>query len=70
MSLLSRKEVLNLKLKSIPLQQLKELANRLRVDTSGSVATLIKRMMEQSAIEEFSINSFIKEKYAERISER
>ncbi len=70
MPLLSRKEVLNLKLKSISLPQLRELADKLRVDSSGPVATLIKRMMEQSAIEEFSINSFIKEKYAERIRER
>mgnify|MGYP005844615933 CR=1 FL=1 len=69
MPLLSKKEVLNIKLSCIPLQQLKILAANLRVTNRGSATEIIKRILEKQPDEKI-INEFIKQKYAEKIRER
>lgn len=69
MPLLSKKEVLNLKLSCIPLSQLKILANNLNIDNRDSAAEIIKRIMEKQ-IEEKLVNEFIKLKYNEKIQKR
>ena len=45
MPLFSQKEILNLKLSSVPLVQLKELASNLRVDKNGSGTEIIKKLL-------------------------
>lgn len=69
MSLLSQKEVLNLKLSCIPLIQLKILALNLGVSNVGSATLIIKLILEE-AQDEKTIDEFIRLKYAERIQER
>ncbi|RKY29931.1 MAG: hypothetical protein DRP67_05575 [Candidatus Omnitrophota bacterium] len=69
MPLLSQKEVLNLKLTSIPLAQLKILASNLEVDNRGSMSEIVKRIIHINP-EEKVINKFIKQKYNEKIQER
>jgi len=69
MSLISQKEVLNLKLSCIPLPQLKMLAQNLGINNTGSAPEIIKRIFEQH-INEKIINEFIKQRYAEIIQER
>lgn len=69
MSLLSQKEVLNLKLICIKSAQLKILASELGISSSGKAADIIKRILEKQPDEKL-INKFIKQKYAEKIKER
>ncbi len=69
MPLLSQKEVLNLKLSCIPLPHLKMLASNFGISNKGSVAEIIKRILEEQPSEKI-INEFIKQKYIERIRER
>jgi len=69
MPLLSQKEVLNLKLSSIPLPNLKILALKLGVSNKGSATEIIKRILEMK-YDEKAIYEFIKQKYAERVEER
>jgi hypothetical protein len=69
MSLLSQKEVLNLKLGCIPLPQLKILALNLGISDKGSATEIIKRILDKQR-DEKTIDEFIKQKYAERIQER
>ena len=45
MPLLSQKEVLNLKLSSIPVSQLRELALSMYIDSTGRGADLIRRLL-------------------------
>lgn len=74
MPLLSKKEVLNLKLSSIPLKSgyLKELALNLGIKEQGSKTDLIKEILKISSEEniEERIDIFIKQKYLERINQR
>ena len=69
MPLLSQKEVSNLKLSSIPLPQLRELALKVGLDRRGSAAELIKRLSERE-IDQRNVGGFIKEKFEERIWKR
>lgn len=66
---LSRKEVLNLKLSCIPLPYLKMFASNSGISNKGTVAEIIKRVMEKQPSEKI-IDEFIKQKYVERIQER
>lgn len=69
MPLLSQKEVLNLKLSSIPVVQLRELALGMNISDNGSGAELIKRLLTYS-ISEKLVNGFIKQKFTESIQRR
>ena len=71
MPLLSKKEVLNIKLRCIPLQQLKILAAVLGVSYRGSATEIIKQILKKRTNEkEKIINNFIKQKYTEKIQKR
>ncbi|MEO0196807.1 MAG: hypothetical protein ABIL78_02720 [candidate division WOR-3 bacterium] len=69
MALLSEKEVLNLKLNSIPLSQLKELASYLGISYRGTAADIIKKIIKEKPNQK-SIDEFIKRKYQEKIENR
>lgn len=69
MAWLSKKEVLNLKLESIPLSQLKELAINCGISTNGLAKDIIKRLLN-CEIEEKLVDEFIKQKYNEKIQIR
>jgi hypothetical protein len=69
MPLFSKKQVLNLKLSSISLPLLRELALKLRTDNKGRGSDVVKRILS-SDVEEKVIDNFIKEKYSEQIKER
>jgi len=67
--LLSEKDVLNLKLNCIPLPDLKRLAINLALSTQGSGADIIKTII-RSALSERIVDEFIRQKHAEKVSER
>jgi len=67
MSLLSPMEVKNLKLRSIPLDKLRNLCNLAKVDNRGNKTELIKRLIN---IHDDMLDSFIKNQYKTLISER
>jgi hypothetical protein len=67
--LLSRKQVLNLKLSSIPKKRLKTLALSFSVIAKGSAADIIKELLEIQ-LDEQRVNQFIKDEYAKQIEER
>lgn len=69
MPLLSQKEVLNLKLSSIPVSKLSELASGVGVNDTGSGAELIKRLLVHSVGEQM-VDGFIKQEYIKRIQDR
>jgi len=69
MPLLSQKEVLNLKLSCIPLSDLKILSQNLDVDNIGTVAEIIKRILEENPNEKV-VDEFIRSKYLKKIQER
>lgn len=69
MPLLSNREVLNLKLNSVPLAQLKILARILKIDSRSSAVEIVKKILKENIKEEV-INEFIKQKYKEKIQER
>ena len=69
MPLLSQKEVLKLKLSSIPVSQLGELALSMNISDAGTGADLIKRLLVHS-INEKIVDKFIKQKFAEDIQRR
>lgn len=69
MSLLSPKEVVNLKLGCIPLPHLKTLALNLGISDKGSATEIIKKILEKER-DEKTIDEFIKQKYAEKIQVR
>lgn len=69
MPLFSQKEVLNLKLSSIPAPMLQGLANQLGISSKGTAAEIIKRILA-TAQDEGTVNRFIKQMYLERIAER
>jgi len=65
--LVSKKELTNLKLKSIKSDNLKELAESLNVDSKGTATDLIKKLID---IPQSKIDGFIKRKYQEQVRER
>lgn len=69
MPLLSQKEVLNLKLSSIPSAQLRELSFGLGINRRGKITEIIKRLLEEK-IDEKTIDKFIKQQYEEKVKER
>ncbi len=69
MPLLSNKELRNLKLSSIPLPGLKELATSLHQTNRGSGIEIIKRLINLQNIDD-ALDVFIKKQYNERIKKR
>jgi len=67
--LFSQKEVLNLKLSSIPAPMLQDLANQLGISSKGTTAEIIKRIVAEGQ-DEGRVNRFIKRMYLQRIEER
>lgn len=65
--LVSKKELINLKLNSIKANELKEIAESLGIDSKGKATDLIKRLIN---VPEKKINDFIKEKYRKYVKER
>jgi hypothetical protein len=65
--LVSKKELANLKLRSIKSSDLKELARVLDIEARGTASNLIKKLINISAD---IIDEFIKRKYQEQIKER
>ena len=69
MPLFSQKEILNLKLNSIPLSHLKILASNLGITDKDKSSEIIKKILEKQQDDKI-IDKFIKQKYLERIQER
>ncbi len=69
MPLLSKKQVLNLKLSSIPVDKLRELALKLGVDKRGSGADIVKKLLGCSDTGEV-VDYFIKQNYTKQIETR
>ncbi len=69
MTLSSQKRILNLKLSSIPLRNLRELARKLKINTSGSTTDIINKILKKQPREQV-IDNFIKQKFSEKIQER
>jgi len=69
MALLSKREVLKMKLACLPSPHLRRLAGDLGVCHRGKVGDVIKRLFERQ-IDEGLVDSFIKERYAEKVEER
>lgn len=69
--LVSKKELINLKLKSIHSNDLRELAKSVNVSTKGNVNDLIKKIISiiEEKIPEEKIDEFIKNKYQNRFNE-
>jgi hypothetical protein len=67
MTLVSKKELTNLKLKAIKSEDLKELAIISGIDARGTAADLIKKLIDIPTDE---IDKFIKSKYQEQIKKR
>ncbi|MCL5676230.1 MAG: hypothetical protein M1120_03860 [Patescibacteria group bacterium] len=65
--LVSKKELSNLKLKSIKSDNLKELAKSLGIDSRGTASNLIKKLID---VPQNKIDEFIKRKYQEQVRER
>ena len=65
--LVSKKELINLKLNSLRAQELRELAESLGIDSKGKASDLIKRLID---VPEEKIDEFIKLKYQEYVEER
>jgi hypothetical protein len=65
----SQKDVLNLKLNTIPLEQLKKLTRQFSLDDKGSSAEIIKRIFEITPDEQI-IDAFIKDEYSKKIQKR
>jgi hypothetical protein len=65
--LVSKKELTNLKLRSIKSDDLKELARALGIEPRGTASDLIKRLID---IPVGKIDEFIKRKYQEKIKKR
>lgn len=65
--LVSQKELTNLKLKSIKSEELRELADSLGIDSKGTAADLVKKLINTP---QGKVDSFIKRKYQEQVKER
>jgi len=65
--LVSKKELANLKLRSIKSSDLKELAGILGVDAKGTVSNFIKKLID---IPQNKIDEFIRRKYQTQVKER
>jgi hypothetical protein len=69
MPLLSRKGVLNLKLSTIPKEQLKQLAANFTLSSKNTASDIIKELIAVQP-DERVIDEFIKNEYAKRIQQR
>lgn len=69
MSLLSNKEVRNLKLSSIPIPNLRKFTEMLSQNSRGNRTAIIKRLIDLQNIDSV-LDNFIKKQYEERIRER
>ncbi|MCR4417866.1 MAG: hypothetical protein NUV92_09005 [Ignavibacteria bacterium] len=69
MPLYSKKEVLNLKLKSIPSLHLKILAKNLNISNAGTSSKIIASILNSNP-DETKIDQFIKQKYNEKVQKR
>jgi len=69
MPLFSTKEVRNLKLSTIPLEKLRNFAESIGQNDSGSATDIIKRLIDIQNIDS-KIDAFIKQEYSLRIKER
>ncbi len=69
MPLLSSKQVLNLKLSSISVDKLRELASNLGIDKRGSGGEIVKTLLSCPVTGELT-DDFIKQEYAKRIETR
>lgn len=69
MPLFSVKEVRNLKLSSIPLEQLRSFAESLKQSNAGSSTDIIKRLIDIPGVD-LKIDAFIRQQYTARIRER
>lgn len=69
MPLYSKKEVLNLKLKSIPSLHLKILAKNLNISNAGTSSKIIAGILNSNP-DETKIDQFIKQKYNEKVQKR
>jgi hypothetical protein len=65
--LVSKKELINLKLKSIKVDDLRELAETLKFSSSGVGSNIIKNLIDAP---EQEIDEFIKRKYQQQVTER
>lgn len=65
--LVSKKELTNLKLKAIKVEDLKELAVSVNIEPRGSASDLIKKLI---GLPQNKINFFIKTKYQSQVKER
>lgn len=65
--LVSKKELANLKLRAIKLDDLKELAETLGIEAKGTVSDIIKRLID---VPQNKVDEFIKRKYQEQIKAR
>ena len=65
--LVSKKELINLKLRAIKSDDLKELADALSIDSRGTATNLIKRLIN---VPQNKIDEFIKRKYQKQVKER
>ncbi len=63
----SKKELANLKLRSVKLEDLKELAGILSFDSRGTASDLVKKLID---VPQNQIDQFIKRKYQAQIKER
>lgn len=69
MPLLSRQEVLAVKLASVPLEQLRELAGELGIDSRGSASGIVRRMV-QGDVDDRRVDEYIRRMYRARIDRR
>jgi len=69
MPFFSKKEVLNLKLRSVDLARLKILARQLGLSPKGTSSKIIKQIIE-SGVDEGEIDYFIKQQYKSKIKKR
>jgi len=69
MPLFSKREIINLKLNCITLDQLRKLSQSLGLSSQGSATEIIKKILEKKC-DECTIDKFIKQRYADRIKER
>lgn len=65
--LVSKRELINLKLNSLRVKELRELAESLGIDSKGKASDLIKRLID---VPEGKIDNFIKLKYQEYVEVR
>lgn len=70
MAWLTRREVLNLKLSTIPAPDLRNLARELGISPRGTTVEVVKRLLDVDEKVEEGIDRFIKSKYREKVKAR